>query len=282
MMCGWLRLAGRLGTVSCVGRYGWTRGAVHLLCALSALTSPCAQAALSPSDIVGYGDDKLTGRLHGTPPDDVLDEIARVAGVRVVGGAKGANPVVAEFDAVPIAEALHRLLGDQNFTLRFDKRGKLSTIRLHGGPLAANRPTPTPPPAVMPPPSPPSPATLVGLIENHAPLAISGLLSQALGTTSATFRQLFEVATRNEAMPLRSESLRVMMNAIENEPELRTQFTTTLKAIDDATVSQFIRGAAGERAEELMIHAATQARASELRVKASAVLQQLRTQAPGG
>ena len=242
-----------------------------------------ALAVLPAGNSIRFGNDKLTVRLHGTPAADILAELAALTGAKIVGQAQEVKPVVAEFDAVPISEALHRLLGDQNFTLVYRKNGKLGTIRLHGGPLAPGAVRLPPPVVAAPAPSGPAgPASVVGLIENHPPLPISGRLSQTLGATSATFRQLFEVATRNDDSALRNEASRVMLNAFDNEPDLRTQIVTTLKSIDDATVGQFIRGAAGDRAEEFLIHAATQSRGSELRVKASTVLQQLRNQAPGG
>ena len=200
--------------------------------------------------------------------------------MRLVGGAKDSKPVIAEFDAIPIAEALHRLLGQQNFTLVYGKSGKLSRIRLAGGPVES-----PPVPARVPPPGPAAPASpvsLVGLIESHPPLPVAGRLSQVLGSPTATFRQLFEVATRNEEVPLRNESVRVILNALETETELRSQVITSLKTLDDATAGQLLRGAAGDRAEEVLIHAATLARSTELRVKASSVLQQMRTQTPGG
>jgi hypothetical protein len=46
--------------------------------------------------------------------------------------------------------------------------------------------------------------------------------------------------------------------------------------MDDGQLGEFVRGMAGERAEEFMMHVATQSHASELRIKASSVLQQIR------
>src|SRR5207249_3023226 len=49
------------------------------------------------------------------------------------------NPrdVTRQFDRVPLADALVRLLGEQNFTLRYGSEGKLRKISLLGEPLAA-------------------------------------------------------------------------------------------------------------------------------------------------
>ncbi len=260
------------------------RGASIALVALLA-TAATAAAALQTGDTIRFGDDKLTVRLHGESLDDVLAEIATVTGAQLRGRAKDAKPVIAEFDAVPVSEALHRLLGDQNFTLTYGKDGKLASIRLHGGPAAPPGPTgavPPPPPPPGAPPGPASPGAVIGLLDEHAPLPISGRLAEILGTTSATFRQLFEVAARNDESPMRTEAVRVMLNALEAEPDLRTQVVNAVKSVDDATMGTLVRGAAGDRAEELLMHVSALARGSELRVKASTVLQQLRTQTPGG
>lgn len=282
----WLQVRTPVGSFARMRR-GWGRGR-HAGAAIGALL--CSGwpgfAALQTGDTIRYGDDKLTVRLHGATLDDVLTEVATVTGAQLRGRPKDSKPVVAEFDAVPVSEALHRLLGDQNFTLTYGKDGKLGSIRLHGGPadpaaakglMAA---APPPPPAAAP--GTPSATSIIGQLDEHAPLPISGRLSEILGSNTATFRQLFEVAARNEEAPMRTESMRVILNALEAEPELRNQLVTTIKAVDDATLAQFMRGTTGERAEEMLMHISALARGSELRVKASTVLQQLRTQGPGG
>lgn len=241
-----------------------------------------AIAALQVGDTIRYGDDKLTVRIHGASLDDVLAEVATVTGAQLRGRPKDVKPVVAEFDAVPVSEALHRLLGDQNFTLTYGKNGKLGSIRLHGGPAAPAPASPHPPGTPAPPPGAPSATSVIGQLDEHDPLPISGRLSEILGSNTATFRQLFEVAARNDEGPMRTESMRVILNALEAEPDLRNQLVTTIKAVDDATLAQFMRGATGERAEEMLMHISALARGSELRVKASTVLQQLRSQGPGG
>lgn len=264
-------------------RAGRACHAVGVACGVWALRTGSAWAALPAGDTIRYGADKVTVRLHGAAPADVIAELARLSGAKVMGGVKETKPIIAEFDAVPVDEAMHRLLGTQNFTLVYGKGGKLSSIRLHGGQLIAGPPPiPTPGvPAAIPPPPANSPAALVALLDGHPPMPITGRLSQVLGTPTASFRQLLDVAIKNEEVPLRTESVRVIVNSLESEPDMRNQVLTALKTIDDSTVGSLIRAAAGDRAEEILIHAATLARASELRVKASAVLQHLRTQTPG-
>ncbi len=68
------------------------------------------------------------------PLTAVLEEIAHQSGAAIRGEAS-ARGVSASFEDVPLPDALVRLLGEQNFTLRYDSDGKLRTIDLLGEPL---------------------------------------------------------------------------------------------------------------------------------------------------
>src|SRR3989442_13575338 len=54
----------------------------------------------------------------------------------MVGGVRKPRDVSQDVDRVPLVDALVRLLGEQNFTLRYGPEGKLRTIDLLGEPLA--------------------------------------------------------------------------------------------------------------------------------------------------
>ena len=128
-------------------------------------------------------------------------------------------------------------------------------------------------PAVQPPPSS---AGLAALVANHAPVAVNDRLAQTVGAPNATLQQLFEIGTRNEDAGLRAEAIRTMVSTLETDPGLRAAVIGELGTIDDGALSAILRGAAGEHAEEVAMQVLTQARASEIRVKASSVLQRLR------
>jgi hypothetical protein len=128
-------------------------------------------------------------------------------------------------------------------------------------------------PAVQPPPSSQG---LANLVANHAPVPVSGRLAQTVGGPNATLQQLFEIGTRNEDSSLRSDAIRTMVSTLETDPALRAAAIGELGTIDDGALSAILRGAAGEHAEEVAMQVLTQARASEIRVKASSVLQRLR------
>jgi len=115
----------------------------ELIAALVVLTAWLARATEGePDRIVRYENDRLTVRLAKAPVGEVLDEIGRVSGAEIRGQAN-AREVSAEFESVPLPDALHRLLGNQNFTLKYGDKDRPVAIELLGGPTGAP-PTVTP------------------------------------------------------------------------------------------------------------------------------------------
>jgi hypothetical protein len=86
-----------------------------------------------------YRDGHLSGELDGVPLEYALALIASETGADIRGSALDSRPIYKHFDRVPLPEALRRLLGRQNFTLRYDAVGKPTAIELGG--------TSLPPPA---------------------------------------------------------------------------------------------------------------------------------------
>src|SRR5437667_5629079 len=135
-----------------------------------ALVSAVACAAAADERVIQYADDALTVRLAKTPLSEVLDEVARQSGAEVHGALRAPREVTAEFDAVPLPEALHRLLGDQNFALVYGTGGRLRVVKLLGTQTGTSGATPV---AAAPPPSTAaSAADLAQLIARHAPVPI--------------------------------------------------------------------------------------------------------------
>ena len=87
--------------------------------------------------MVAYDDGRLTLHAEKVPLADVVREIGRQSGAEIVGKVRKPREVTRQFDQVPLFDALVRLLGEQNFTLRYGSEGKLRTISLLGEPLAA-------------------------------------------------------------------------------------------------------------------------------------------------
>jgi hypothetical protein len=195
------------------------------------------------------------------------------------------HDVTATFDDVPLPEALHRLLGDQNFMLRYAEPDRLRTIQLFGGVQEAHEAGETSPAAGSARGSSPSAgstmpqslAVAMSVLERHPPVPVSGSLATAIGGDTATFRQLFDAAMHQGDAAVRNEAFRVSLNAFETEPELRTTVLTALGGTDEAALGQVLRGVAGPRAEELANQIASEAKTAELRTKALSVLHRLRT-----
>ena len=93
-------------------------------------------AAGEPTCVVAYDDDRLTVHAEGVPLTEVVREIGRQSGAEIVGEVRKRRDLSQDLDREPLVDALVRLLGEQNFTLRYGPEGKLRTIDLLGEPLA--------------------------------------------------------------------------------------------------------------------------------------------------
>src|SRR2546422_3023512 len=108
-----------------------------LLVVAAMLLSAGPVAAREPTCVVAYDAGRLTVHAERVPLADVVREIGRQSGAEIVGEVRKPRDVSRQFDRVPLVDALVRLLGEQNFTLRYGSEGKLRTISLLGEPLAA-------------------------------------------------------------------------------------------------------------------------------------------------
>jgi hypothetical protein len=230
-----------------------------------------------------YKSDRLSVRLQSVPLEEVLAQIAATSGAEVRGTPLNARDVTADFDDVPMPEALHRLLGDQNFMLRYAEGDRLRTIELFGGARdasvalsAASSPTRSP---AAGSPLPQGVAIAMSALARHPPVPVQGSLADALGSDKATLPQLLEAATRQQDPAVRSEAFRLSLNAFETEPELRDKVLHALGGADEAALSKALRGSAGLRAEELANQIASEAQTPELRAKALSLLNRLRATA---
>ncbi|TMB19429.1 MAG: hypothetical protein E6J59_12000 [Deltaproteobacteria bacterium] len=79
----------------------------------------------APVPLIAYSNDALTVRLSGVQNSDILAELARQSGAEIRGQVREPREVTADFESVPLPEALARLLGEQNFALVYGKGGRL-------------------------------------------------------------------------------------------------------------------------------------------------------------
>jgi hypothetical protein len=95
---------------------------------------PATAAPEPPGPRVEYRDDRLTAHIEEAPLHEVLAAMGKATGAEVRGRPLDDRPVSVALDAVPLDDALHRLLGSQNFTLSYARDGRPKTVMLLGGP----------------------------------------------------------------------------------------------------------------------------------------------------
>lgn len=249
------------------------RGGVALLVALVA---PIAQAA----PVVRYADDRVTATFDAVPLDDVLTAIGAATGATIRGTIVAPRDVSAELESVPLNEALHRLLGEQNIMVSYGAGDRVKAIVLLGGREAPPRPPPAAPVAAPAKPAAPAPPVfplqLSRAFVRHRPVAVPEPLAEAMGDERATFPELLEVATGDDDGVRRSQATQVVLSALEKESGLRRSFLRTLHRLDDASLGAIIASESGPRFQEILEYLAVHSREPSLQKKAGVVLEQLR------
>jgi hypothetical protein len=249
----------------------WSRGAVTGL--ILALLAPApARPADSAARVVLYADDALTVRLSRASMNEVLDEIARQTGAEIRGHAADSREISADFDAVPLPEALDRLLGAQNFTLVYGESGKLKAVRLLG---EMQKPGPRPPATPLTPDMYPHDVMAV-FLDRSVPLAPGGRLRLLLAASTATVRRVLDVGLRNPDAAVRAEAVHAVMQVAEADPQLQTALSESISGMDDNTLSGVLRQAAGEHTEEVVSIVASDTKIGPLRAKAKVLLRTMR------
>ncbi len=259
----------------------------------------CGTAALGATGhegtarVLEYRDDRLTLRVEHAPVDRVVADVARETGAELQGSVRLSREVTADFERVPIAEALHRLLGGQNFTLIYGRGDRLRVIELLGMPKP--RQVSGKMPSSASPPGAPIPALgmaagasgnqsgLGGIIRRHPPVPISGRLARALGTNRAALEQLVQAGLQNDDARVRTKAMRVFLRAVETDQEWPGLALALRDHMDDAAFGTFMRNAAGPYAEDVLANIASTTGSAALREKATQVLAFLRAHpVPGG
>ena len=216
--------------------------------------------------------DTLTVRLVDAPLADVLQELSRQADAEIRGQLIDARAVTATFEDVPLAQALARLLPEQNFALVYGSGGRLMAVQLLGG----AHPITVVPAAVR---RPPWQEALFGVIAHHPAVPVTGPLADALGAETVTLPQLLEAGLHHEDAAVRGEAIRVGLQTVQDDPELRAAIIRHLEPVDNEALATVLRAASGY-SEDVAREALDASQAPELRLKASSVLQRLRADAP--
>ncbi len=219
------------------------------------------------------------------PVEEVLAELAQATGARLRGEPPAPREVSASFDAVPLALALPRILGEQSFTLEYDRAGRLVAIVLHGMPAVdrpARRDEAGDGASASPAGPRPFPLVLGRAGTRHRPLVLPPGLAEAFGREHGTFVELLEMAALAEDGLRRAEASQVVLSALEREHRLRRAFVRALGALDAATLATLAEGPTGARFQELLSYLAVHSREPGLQKKATVWLETLRAAAAPG
>jgi hypothetical protein len=248
---------------------------MRLAAALALAWLMLAPPASGGDTVVHYEGARVTLHAEQAPLATVLDRLARETGATLRGDVPD-RAVTLDLQGLPVDEVLVRLLGKDNFALTYGADGVLRAIEV----LRASEGAPSwPPPSVAeagsePRASPDYPQEVMGRT-----VEVGGRLARELGSQRPTAGQLIHASLRVKSGKLRAEAQQRVLEAFERDPEIEDVFSRTLAAIDDATLARMLRGMGGSRAEEFMTKLAARARSEQLRAKAAAVLEQLRTPA---
>jgi hypothetical protein len=247
-----------------------------LLVALAALP---ARAESTAPRVVQYSNDALTVRLTNAPVNEVLGEIGHQAGAEIWGEVAGAPEVTADFDAVPLAEALYRLLGNQNFALVYGEKGNLKAVKLLGEARSTVTVVRAAPTTTTFPQVKGELRRALRLLDRTVPLPAGSSLVRLFGPTT-TLRRLLETGLGSDDATVRADTVRAALQAIEADPDLSMAIAVAVGNSDDATLTIFLRRVAKEHTKEIAKLVNDQTTIDPLRFRASTIFQTL-AQSPG-
>jgi hypothetical protein len=222
---------------------------------------------------VQYADGRITADLRDADLAEVLGEITRQAKLEVR-GTPTAQRLSVQLEAVPLVDALPRLLQGQSFALTYDHAGGVKGVRF----LASST---TPWRGALPDTTPSTPEVepATSLATTDRPVQVDGLLATALGTEDTKFSTVMAVALTSGDARLRADALRVGLGALDDDPDLRDHVLRALDALDDASVADRLREVARDHAEEVARQTARLSRSGPLRRRAAAVARLLHSSA---
>jgi hypothetical protein len=236
----------------------------------AALGCPLAWATDSGPD-VRYHEGRLSVRLEHVPLDAVLAAITRETGIEVRGELREAREVSAQFDDVPLPEALDRLIASQSFVLRYGDDGRAVRVDLLRGAPATTTAT-VPPPALAVPAGPPN---IAALTASQPAVVVSPRAAQMLGGSSLRLNRVLQ-GLRVEDPAVRSEVQGIFLRAIESDATLRQTF----RGMDAAQLTSMARTLAGPFGDEMLEYFSTRATDPMFRGKATSARAGLKNDPP--
>ncbi len=214
---------------------------------------------------VVYRDGRVTADLHGVPLPDVLDAIQRATGAAVNGAPIHLSPVHARLEAVPLPEALRRLLGGQNFMIRYRPGGDVAGIDLLGSPQIrmSNGMAQV------------SPADLYNQLAAHPPVPVNAALAKAAGGDRVRVPRLLQIATQDPNADVRREAFLTVLRTVEADDLIRNIGLLALRRHGDAQLLDVVRLHGGPHAGELLGILAAEATDAYVKRRATSLRQKL-------
>lgn len=260
-------------------------GAAGVLSAPAQPSTPAQPSApVQPSTpTVTVRDGKVSAALQQAPLDAVIAAIADETGAEVRGGTPE-REVTLRLDAVPLEDALERLLGSHGFTLTYDADGHLKRITLstagEAGP-ASKAPTATAGPSSTENPATEAGARMSEYIRGNPTVEVGGRLGRALGTNTATFQDVIREALKNDDPRVRAEGRRAMVKTLVSDPSVRDALVATLDGMPDDALARTLRSVAGADAEQLAVAFARYGRSAALSQRMQRAMIEIRRQGDG-
>jgi hypothetical protein len=249
-----------------------------VLAAATIVLSGGPLAADGPSCIVLYDDDRLTVQVEQAPLADVMREIGRQTGAEIVGALHHPRQVSQKFDGLPLMEGVARLLGAQNFTLRYGRGGELRAVALLGQPLAVGEASNLPVPETA------APLSLGGERQGPGPASVSEevpdgrLVAAAAGTHASAIASddphngSAESRTQNDASQQDPNEQVQWPEPDELDRKLRRSFLNFLAQMDGGALAEYFTTKDGQKALALLSDFAANHASGSSSDKASEIL----------
>jgi hypothetical protein len=267
------------------------------LAVFAVLVMAGALAAEQFAGAVRYAKDRLTVHAQSMPLTDIVSEIARQSGAAIVGEVRGPREVSEDFEDVPLANGLERLLGEQSFTLRYTREGNLRTIKLLGEALALATPSTAADAASEPQArSSPAPRRGGGVVPAHEPASDRGAgvtVRSAPGGESKLRRKRKEQREDSDDVPKVPFGVTPQDSAISQgqpgtndqslpgddmERKVRRGVLNTLDQMDDAALAAYLGTPEGKHVAALLQYYAAHHPSSTANQKANGILDRVPSQ----
>lgn len=239
-------------------------------------------AAAEPLEKLEYQSDRLTLRAKDTPLADIIDALKRQSGAELHGTAPD-KTTSATLDAVPLREALERLLGTESFALTYGDGGHLKKIELRGGPVEAkSTPQPTEPTPGRGSHDGKTPEHWLAVLDGlSVPVNVSGPLREKAGAEVVGWDFMLHWASQHDDPAMRAEAIRTAVRAIEANDQMREGVIGSLLRMNDQQLNEYVRAMARSIEDEpiLLVKSIVRySRDSEVRSRAHDLIRQLRAE----